>query len=128
MCKEELALMRADRQFPKAVPLPSTAYGVAVSTENELHDRLERAEPGTAIAYHIGMLARDRDRLATALTPGERDDLNALASRAWRLAAAGWADLVQQRIGEERFATPFDLGGTVRDWTLDRRRLADLRW
>ncbi len=84
--------------------LPLTIRRGAVSTENELHDRLASALPGTAIVYHIGMLARDRDRLATMLTPEQRDELNALASRAWRLTAAGWADLLQSRLGEECFA------------------------
>lgn len=30
--------------------------------------------------------------------------------------------------GDERFTTPFDAGGSVRDWTLDRRRLAANEW
>jgi hypothetical protein len=72
-------------------------------TENALCDTLADAPAGTAITYHIGLLARDRDRLASSLEPEQRDALDAVASRAWRLAAAGWVDLVQRRSGEERF-------------------------
>jgi len=103
MCRKDPALMRIEPSPSHAV-LPFATRAEVVSTENELHDRLASAEPGTAIIYHIGMLARDRDRLATTLTPQQRDELNALASRAWRLAAAGWGDLLQRRIGEECFA------------------------
>ncbi|WP_109872823.1 hypothetical protein [Falsiroseomonas bella] len=95
--------MRTDRPASTAV-LPFAARADVVSTENELHDRFAAALPGTAIVYHIGMLARDRDRLATTLTPERREELNALASRAWRLAAAGWADLLQRRVGDACFA------------------------
>ncbi|MGG5819608.1 hypothetical protein [Falsiroseomonas sp. HW251] len=84
--------------------LPFTTRADVVSTENELQDRLADATPGTSIVYHVGMLARDRDRLATNLAPEQRDALNALAARAWRLAAAGWADLLQRRVGEACFA------------------------
>lgn len=86
------------------VVLPFTTGADVVSTENGLHDRIADAVPGTAIVYHVGLLARDRDRLATNLTPQQRDELNALASRAWRLAEAGWADLVQRRVGDACFA------------------------
>lgn len=103
MCRKEPASMRIEHPASSTVT-PFTTRGGAVSTENELHDRLASALPGTAIVYHIGMLARDRDRLATMLTPEQRDELNALASRAWRLAVAGWADLLQRRIGEACFA------------------------
>ena len=103
MCREEPALMHIEHPASHAV-LPFTSRFDVVSNENQLHDRLADAVPGTTIVYHIGILARDRDRLATTLTPEQRDELNALASRAWRLAAAGWADLLQRRLGEECFA------------------------
>jgi hypothetical protein len=95
--------MRLVRPIPDATP-PMTRRFDIVTNENELCDRLAEATPGTAITYHIGMLARDRDRLATKLTPQQRNELNAVASRAWRLAAAGWADLVQRRVGDACFA------------------------
>lgn len=75
-----------------------------VVTENELCDRLAEAEAGAIIAYHIGLLARDRDKVASTLPPERLADLNAVAGRAWRLAEAGWADLVQRRVGVECFA------------------------
>ena len=103
MCREEPAQMRIEHPASHAV-LPFTSRFDVVRNENQLHDRLADAVPGTTIVYHIGILARDRDRLATTLTPEQRDELNALASRAWRLASAGWADLLQRRLGEECFA------------------------
>lgn len=103
MCREEPALMRIEHPATHAV-LPFTSRFDVVRTENQLHDRLADAVPGTTIVYYIGILARDRDRLATTLTPDQREELNALAARAWRLATAGWADLLQRRIGDECFA------------------------
>lgn len=100
MCREEPALMRLEPTASQDA-LPFTPRGGVVSTENELHDRLASALPGTTIVYHVGLLARDRDRLASSLTPEQREDLNALASRAWRLAAAGWVHLVQQRVAPD---------------------------
>ena len=75
-----------------------------VVTENELCDRLAEAEAGATIAYHIGLLARDRDKVASALPPERIVELNTVASRAWRLAEAGWADLVQRRVRVDCFA------------------------
>ena len=73
-------------------------------TENTLCDRFADAAPGDAITYHIGLLARDRDRLASALDQEAREDLEAVARRAWKLTEAGLAHLVQRRVAEERFA------------------------
>jgi hypothetical protein len=103
MCREEPALMRIEHPASHAV-LPFPARFDVVRTENELHDRLADAMPGTSIIYHIGLLARDRDRVATVLTPEQRDELHALAARVWRLAAGGWADLLQRRVSHECFA------------------------
>ncbi|QYU66752.1 cobaltochelatase subunit CobS [Leptolyngbya sp. 15MV] len=82
-------------------PLPDTMTHMTlrrdvVSTENELCDRLVDALPGTTITYHVGMLARDRDRFASGLAPQQRDELNALAGKARQLAETGWADPVQR--------------------------------
>lgn len=71
---------------------------------NALCDRVTAAAPGDAIAYFVGMLARDRDRLASRLSPEQRIEVDALADCAWRLAEAGWAHLVQRRVGPECFA------------------------
>jgi hypothetical protein len=71
---------------------------------NALCDRVTAATPGEAITYFVGMLARDRDRLASRLSPDERIELEAIADCAWRLADAGWVHLVQHRVGPECFA------------------------
>ena len=71
---------------------------------NALCDRVTAATPGDTITYFVGMLARDRDRLASRLCPDERIELEAIADCAWRLADAGWVHLVQHRVGPECFA------------------------
>lgn len=71
---------------------------------NALCDRVTAAAPGDAITYFVGMLARDRDRLASCLSPEQRIELDATADYAWRLADAGWAHLAQRRVRPECFA------------------------
>ncbi|MCA3357136.1 MAG: hypothetical protein ING02_04000 [Roseomonas sp.] len=85
-------------------PMESVASGEAALSENGLCDRFADAKPDEVITYHIGMLARDRDRLATALAPEHRDALELVARRAWAMAEAGLCHLVQRRLGTERFA------------------------
>jgi hypothetical protein len=92
--------MRFEPSASNVVMTVSPRDGV-VSNENELHDRLASALPGTTIVYHVGLLARDRDRLASTLPQEQRVELNALASRAWRLAEAGWLYLLQQRVAPD---------------------------
>lgn len=75
-----------------------------VMSEKDLCDRIAIAQAGTSIQYHIGLLARDRDRLASALSPEDRVALDATADRAWKLAAAGLACLVQRRVANGRCA------------------------
>lgn len=75
-----------------------------VADANTLCDRVTAAMPGEAITYFVGLLARDRDRLASSLLPEQRIELNAIAACAWRLAEAGWGHLVQRRVAEDRFA------------------------
>lgn len=75
-----------------------------VLTENGLCDRFAEAAPGDAIVYHIGLLARDRDKVATSLAADERDELETIARRAWQMAEAGLAHLLQRRVADERFA------------------------
>lgn len=75
-----------------------------VLTENGLCDRLAEAIAGDIITYHIGMLARDRDKAASQLLPDERLELIAVADRARRFSEAGLAHLVQRRIADGRFA------------------------
>lgn len=75
-----------------------------VLTENGLCDRYADASPGDAIVYHIGLLARDRDRIASELPAERREDLDAVARRVWTMAEAGLGHLVQRRVAEGRCA------------------------
>ena len=75
-----------------------------VLTENGLCDRYADASPGEAIVYHIGLLARDRDKVATDLSPERREDLEAVARRVWAMAEAGLGHLAQRRVAEGRCA------------------------
>ena len=75
-----------------------------VLTENGLCDRYADASPGDAIVYHIGLLARDRDRIASDLPAERRADLEAVARRVWAMAEAGLGHLVQRRVAEGRCA------------------------
>jgi len=75
-----------------------------VLTENGLCDRYADASPGEAIIYHIGLLARDRDKVASELPPERREDLEAVARRVWAMAEAGLGRLVQRRVAEGRCA------------------------
>lgn len=83
---------------------PLASYHLDVLSEDAFCDRVALAVPGSVITYHLGLLARDRDHLASSLAPEQRQALNAIAGRAWKLAAAGWAHLVQRRVGEACFA------------------------
>ncbi len=76
----------------------------AVLTENGLCDRYADASPGEAIVYHIGLLARDRDKVASELSAERRVDLEAVARRVWAMAEAGLGHLVQRRVAEGRCA------------------------
>ena len=75
-----------------------------VLTENGLCDRYADASPGDAIVYHIGLLARDRDKVASELPADRREDLEAVARRVWAMAEAGLGHLVQRRVAEGRCA------------------------
>ena len=75
-----------------------------VMTENGLCDRFADASPSDAIVYHIGLLARDRDKVASDLPPQRREDLEAVARRVWAMAGAGLGHLVQRRVAEGRCA------------------------
>ena len=85
-------------------PIEMKASREGAFSENGLCDRFADAKPGEAITYHTGMLARDRDKLATTLPPEQRNELELVAQRAWSMAEAGLCHLVQRRIDTERFA------------------------
>jgi hypothetical protein len=75
-----------------------------VLTENGLCDCFADAAPGDAIVYHMGLLARDRDKAASELPAERREDLEAVARRVWAMAEAGLGHLVQRRVAEGRCA------------------------
>ena len=75
-----------------------------VLTENDLCDRFADASPGEGIVYHIGLLARDRDKVASELPPERREELEAVARRVWAMAEAGLGHLLQRRMAEGRCA------------------------
>jgi hypothetical protein len=85
-------------------PMEITVSREVALSENGLCDRFADAKPGEAITYHTGMLARDRDKLATTLPPEQRNELELVAHRAWSMAEAGLCHLVQRRLDTERFA------------------------
>jgi hypothetical protein len=74
-----------------------------VHDANALSDFMAGAAAGARIGYHIGALARDRYRGLSQLPDAQCRELGILADYALRLAEAGWAHLVQRRLGEERF-------------------------
>ncbi len=74
-----------------------------VHDANALSDFIADAVAGAIIGYHIGALARDRYRGLSQLPETQCRELGILADYALRLADAGWAHLVQRRLGEERF-------------------------
>lgn len=65
---------------------------------------LNQAEPGDVMEYHRGFLALDRSFASEARTEDERLALNQIASLAMRLSDRGLINLVQRRVGDERFA------------------------
>jgi hypothetical protein len=75
-----------------------------VLSENALCDRFADAMPGEAIMYHLGLLARDRDKVASELPAEHREDLEVVARRVWAMAEAGLGHLVQRRVAEGRCA------------------------
>jgi len=91
--------------------LVTTTLGLSIEdlldiafTENDLCDRFADAAPGEAIIYHVGLLARDRDKVASALHPERRDDLEAVARRVMAMSEAGLGHLVQRRVSPLRCA------------------------
>jgi hypothetical protein len=95
-------------QNPDQASLADAAYLAAlldlVLDENALCDRFADATADDAITYHIGMLARDRDKIATKLLPERRDELELVARRALAMAEAGLCHLLQRRMDTECFA------------------------
>ena len=72
-----------------------------VPDANTLCERVLSGVPGERIAYWIGLLARDRDTVASSLPPARQTELNITADAAMRLAEAGWVHLMQQRVAPD---------------------------
>ena len=72
-----------------------------VPDANSLHERVLSGVPGERITYWIGLLARDRDSLASSLPRERREELHITANAAMRLAEAGWLHLLQQRVAPD---------------------------
>ncbi len=62
------------------------------------------AEPGDRLAYHTGFLVVDTTANVSTLAKSEREGLRATADAAYRLAELGRVHLVQERLGQDRFA------------------------
>jgi len=84
--------------------IPDTPNGAAPLSEAALCAWLGAAAPGERLAYHRGFLARETSPLTQLLPDAERLALLRLANRAWALAEAGLAHLVQRRHGEEDYS------------------------
>ena len=80
----------------RAVPKPLT--------EASLCTWLGAASPGDRITYHRGALGRQVCPLLACLPDDQRLALRAVATRAWKLAELGLADIVQRRHGNEDYA------------------------
>lgn len=72
-------------------------------TEEALCRWLGAAAAGDRLAYHRGFLARDVSAVTQTLPEPDRVVLMRLASRAWKLADAGLAHLLQRRHGEDDY-------------------------
>ncbi|WP_135470949.1 hypothetical protein [Crenalkalicoccus roseus] len=83
--------------------IPDTPTGAAPLSEAALCAWLGAAAPGERLAYHRGFLARDLSPLTQLLPDAERLALLRLANRAWALAEAGLAHLLQRRHGYEDY-------------------------
>ena len=82
-------------------PIASAAVMDIVPDANTLCERVLNGRPGERILYWIGLLARDRDTLASSLPSARRAELHITADAAMRLAEAGWVHLLQQRVAPD---------------------------
>lgn len=84
-------------------PITHIGGAPAPLTEAALCRWLGAAAPGDTFVYHRGALARDICPQLNLLSQDDRVALARLATRAWKLAEAGLADLVQRRRDFEDF-------------------------
>ena len=85
-------------------PIPDIRAAEASLTEAALCAWLGAAAPGDTLTYHRGALARQVCPQLACLPAEERVALARVAARAWKLAEAGLAHLVQRRHGYEDYA------------------------
>ncbi len=83
--------------------MPLGAAFTFVSDAEELSQQLAFSSAGTRIGYHVGYLAKDRYPPLTTLSQDQRRALCTLADFVLHLADAGWVNLLQYRLKEERF-------------------------
>lgn len=83
--------------------IPDTLTTQRPLSEAALCAWLGAAGPGDALVYHRGALARQLCPQLGCLPIEQRAALARLANRAWKLAEAGLADLLQRRRGFEDY-------------------------
>jgi hypothetical protein len=83
--------------------IPDIPTAAAPLTDVALCKWLGAAAPGDCITYHRGFLARDISPLTQMLPEPDRVALMRLAGRAWKLADADLAHLLQRRHGDEDY-------------------------
>jgi hypothetical protein len=72
-------------------------------TEAALCKWIGAAAPGDTLVYHRGFLACDSSAALQLLPEAERVALKRVAGRAWKLADAGLAHLIQRRNGNAEY-------------------------
>jgi hypothetical protein len=85
-------------------PIPDIRAAAPPVTEASLCSWLGAAAAGDTITYFRGTLSRSLCPQLAILQQEERVALAKMANRAWRLAEAGLADIVQRRHGYEDYA------------------------
>jgi hypothetical protein len=84
---------------------PASSMPAVPLTEAALIAWFAAAPASARITYHRGFLAVDASALGGSSLPvPQRQDLQRVAGRAWRLAEAGLAHLLQRRHGDHDFA------------------------
>lgn len=84
-------------------PAPAGISSILID-EATLASLVAKASAGTKITYYVGHLAHDRCPASQALDLAACRALSAVANRALRFADAGWAHLVQRRLGPDCWA------------------------
>jgi hypothetical protein len=83
--------------------IPNIPSATTPLTEAALCKWIGAAAPGDTLVYHRGFLACDTSAVLQLLPEPERVALMRIAGRAWKLADAGLAHLLQRRNGGEHY-------------------------